>query len=137
MEGSLREEDIADQMLGDLRIQDRAGLGVFPHVAVPGKDNQRADPFLAHFLTGTDGLMDHGHHLFIAFFGGQELFELHIAQMVKHPAKLRLEQYNNGNDSHSQELTEDIIQGVQIQNIGQPCNNQHRNHHPGNPCRAG
>ena len=79
MERCIGKEDIADQLLRNTTIDQRAGLEILFQVAVTGKDDQGTDTSLAHGLTGLHGLGNHRNHLLLRLLGTQELFQPHTA----------------------------------------------------------
>ena len=63
--------------------------------------------------------------------------QLHAAQMIQHPPQLRLEQDHQRQQSDGQELVHDEANRVQMQEIRQPRDDQHRDHGLGDPGGAG
>ena len=108
------DEDIPQQLIGQLSIDHCAGLKKFVQAVIPGKNDERAHLFPAHSLAGLHRLLDHRHHLLINLFRAEKLFQFHIAQMIDHTAQLRLEQHHKGNKAYRKHLTEDEIQGMQL-----------------------
>ena len=129
VEGGIGKEDIADQLLGNTAVDDRAGLEVLLQDAVSGKDDQRADSGFAHCLTGCNRLGNHRDHLLLRLLGTQEFLQLHTAQVIQHSAQLRLEQNDQGQKTDGQELIQHKIQRMQFCNARQPGDGQDEHHH--------
>ena len=59
------EENVPDQLLGNLTVDLGAGFEVFLQPLLPGEDDQRAHLFPPHGLAGTHGLGDDRVHLLL------------------------------------------------------------------------
>ena len=127
MQGGIVEKDITQQLLRHQCIDLGAGFVVFVQMLFPGKHDQGAHLFLAHDLTGPDGLGDHGVYLLDGLGGTEDGTQPHGAQVVQHPPQFRLEQHHKGQQSDGQQLAEQPVQGIKMQFAG--CHsNQHQQH---------
>ena len=130
VEGGLGEEDVADQLLGNLSVNGGAGAHILLQPGLPGKDDQRAHLLPAHDLAGGHGLGDDAVHLLLGLGNAQQASQPDGTQSVQHPPQLRLEQDHHRQQSHRQELVEDIAEGVQMRRLGDPGNHDHHQHSP-------
>ena len=137
VEGSLGEENIPDQLLGDLAVDGGPGLHIVFQRCLPGEDDQCAYLFPAHAVTGGHGLADDHIHLRHRLDPAKQGSQAHTAQMVQHPPQLRLEQNDQRQQSDGQELLHDEGHRIQMPQIGQPRNDQNHHHGLGNSGGAG
>ena len=138
VEGGILKENVPDQLLGNLTVDLGAGFEVFLQPLLPGEDDQRAHLFPPHGLAGTHGLgNDRVHLLLYGLVDAEDTRQLHAAQMIQHPPQLRLEQNHQRQQSDGQELVHDEAHRVQMQEIRQPRDDQHRDHGLGDPGGAG
>ena len=137
MEGSLGEENVPDELLGDLAVDGGSGLHIVFQRCLPGEDDQCAYLFPAHAVTGGHGLADDHIHLRHRLDPAKQGSQAHTAQMVQHPPQLRLEQNNQRQQSDGQKLIDDEAQGIQVHHVRQGRNDHHDDHSPGHPDGAG
>ena len=112
VEGGLGEEDVANQLLGNLAVDDGAGFEVLLQPAVPGEYDEGAHPLPAHHLAGPHRLGNDGKHLLLDFFPGEEPFQLYVTQVVNHPPQLRLEQHHQRQKANGQKLIDNETKGI-------------------------
>ena len=138
MEGGIFEENVPDQLIGNLAVDLGAGFEVFLQPLLPGEGDQRAHLLPAHGLAGAHGLgNDRVHLLLHGLADAENTGQLHAAQVIQHPPQLRLEQNDQRQQSDGQELLHDEGHRIQMPQIGQPRNDQNHHHGLGNSGGAG
>ena len=133
----LGEENIADQLLGNLPVDGRAGFHIVIQSGFSGKNDQRPHLFPAHTLAGSNGLGNHIVHFRHGTHGPEEPPQPDGTQVVQHPPQLRLEEDDQRQQSDGQELIQNKAHGVQVQHIRQSGNGHNHHHSLGNPHGAG
>ena len=91
MQRRVLEKQVPQQLVGDLRVDDRAGLEILVERHAPLKNQKRADLLLRHDLAGRDGRFD---RLLLGrgrAAAADEVREESAAKALEHPPQLRLE----------------------------------------------
>ena len=128
MERRLGEENVPDQLLGNLAVDDGAGFDEVIQPGLPGKDDEGSYLLPAHAVAGSHGLGNDHIHFGHRLDTPQQAPELDAAQMVQHPPQLRLKEHHQGNEADGQELIQNKGHGVQVQQLGQAQDDHDHDH---------
>ena len=109
MQGGIFEKQVAQQLLGQLRVDDGAGFKVFVERRLAFKHEQHADALARHDLAGLHGgvdgaLLDRGSGL-----GGKQVEMQLCADPLERAAQLGLEDDDEGDRADLKDLVEQPI----------------------------
>ena len=114
----LCEEDIAQQLGGDLRINHRAGLLILHQRGIPLEHNQHARALFGHCLTGGNRLGDHAVDFPLLLLHRDHLTQGLASDFFQHTPQLRLEHNDQRDQTDFQDLVEQVIHQIHIEQLG-------------------
>ena len=128
--GRLHEEDVLQQLGGHGGVQRRAAAHHVVQPDVTLEHNQHAGLALGHFAAGDDRLVDGRLQRRLLLDGVESLEYLDIAaaHLFQDLPDLRLEQDNDGDDTHLYQVSHDIRHRIQLQYIGNAQRQQEHDH---------
>ena len=132
------EKQVAQQLIGHLRVDQRAGLEVFVQRGLALEHQQHADALTRHDLAGLHRRLD-GAGLRAAVGGrvGKAQQDILSAEAPQHAPKLRLEHDDQRNHADLDDLCEDPVERIHMHHIGQPRHDQQQEDTAGHARGAG
>ena len=119
VQGGLGEENIAQQLLGDPGVDERAGGEVLVQGDGALEDDQRAHALDGHLVTGAHDLVDHVFVLRGLGAGGEQAEDPLAADALQSAPQLRLKNDDQGEAAQLQHVAQHVVQRVHLQQPGQ------------------